>query len=121
MAREREFHWIGTSLKDLRAMPVEIRKAFGAALRFAELGELPHGCRAFGEGLPRDILKLAHDHGGDTYRAAFLLAKECVYLLHVFKKKPSSGKATPRPEKQTIVIRWKAARNDYQKRYRHER
>lgn len=80
-------------------MPQAVRRAFGGALRFAQLGGFPEGCRPFGEGLPREILKLVEDHEGDTYRAAFVLAfKECVYLLHVFKKKSVSARATPRPD-----------------------
>jgi phage-related protein len=118
LARSKPLHPIGSSLKDLREMPEAVRRAFGGALRFAQLGGYPEGCRPFGEGLPREILKLAEHHEGDTYRAAFVLAfEECVYLLHVFKKKSASGKATPRPDKQTILARWQVAREDYRARY----
>lgn len=99
-------------------MPEAVRRTFGGALRFAQLGGYLEGCRPFGEGLPREILKLVEDHEGDTYRAAFVLAfPECVYLLHVFKKKSASGKATPKSEKQTILARWRAAQDDYRTRY----
>lgn len=115
---ERNFHAVGSSLKDLSQMPREIRSAFGGGLRLAQRGVRPDGCRRFGEGLPRDILKLVEDHSGDTYRAAFVMRfKECVYLLHVFKKKSTSGKATPRPDKATILARWKAAQKDNRQRY----
>jgi phage-related protein len=109
---------IGRSLDDLREAPVEVRRAFGGALRVAQLGEYPDGCRPFGEGLPREILKLVDRHDGETYRAAFAVTfEECVYLLHVFQKKSASGKATPRPDLRTILARWKAAQEDYRRRY----
>jgi hypothetical protein len=43
-------------------MPQAIRRSFGGAFRFAQLGGYPEGCRPFGEGLPREILKLVEDH-----------------------------------------------------------
>lgn len=114
----KPLHPVGSSLKDLATLPVAIRETFGGALRFAQLGGYPEGCRPFGEGLPREILKLVRDCDGDTYRAAFVVQfKECVYLLHVFKKKSTSGRATPRPDKATILARWKAAREDHRERY----
>lgn len=64
-------------------------------------------------------MKLVEDHDGDTYRAAYVIAfPECLYLLHVFKKKASSGKSTPRPDKQTIEARFKAAKAHYEQNYR---
>lgn len=79
-------------------MPVEIRREFGRALRAAQNGAYPEDSRPFGEGLPREVLKLIESHHGDTYRAAFVIAfPECVYLLHVFKKKSASGRQPPNP------------------------
>ena len=70
------------------------------------------------KGFPREILKLVERHDGETYRAAFAVTfEECVYLLHVFQKKSASGKATPRPDLRTILARWKAAQEDYRRRY----
>ena len=37
-------------------------------------------------------MKLAEDFDSDTYRAAYVADfPECVYLLHAFKKKSTSG------------------------------
>jgi phage-related protein len=109
---------MGGSLQDLNEMPLEIRRAFGRAIRSAQNGEYPEDSRPFGEGLPREVLKLAERHDGDTYRAAIVIEfPECVYLLHVFKKKSSSGKATPKPAIETIRIRLKAAKAHYLETY----
>jgi phage-related protein len=103
-------------------MPLEVRRAFGGALRAAQNGAFPEDSRPFGEGLPREVMKLVENHDGDTYRAAYVIAfPECVYLLHAFKKKASSGKGTPRPDKATIEARLRAARLHYEQSYRAKR
>lgn len=114
----RPLHHIGPSLRDLGDMPLTIRREFGRALRAAQNGVHPEHCRPFGEGLPREVLKLVDNYDGDTYRAAFVIEfPECVYLLHVFKKKSASGIATPRPVLETIRARLNTARADYRARY----
>jgi phage-related protein len=80
----------------------------------AQLGQHPADSRRFGERLPREVLKLVENHDGDTYRAAFIAAfPECIYLLHVFKKKSASGIATPKPVIDTIRSRLAAAREHH--------
>jgi phage-related protein len=117
--RRRAFEAVGSSLKDLAGMPLKVRRAFGGALRAAQNGAFPEDSRPFGEGLPREIMKLVENQDGDTYRAAYVIAfPECVYLLHAFKKKASSGKETPQPDKQTIEARFKAAKLHYEQNYR---
>ena len=109
---------IGSSLDDLGEMPIDIRRSFGRALRSAQYGAYPEDSRPFGEGLPREVLKLIESHEGDTYRAAFVVEfPECVYLLHVLKKKSASGIATPRPALETIRARWSAAREHHRNTY----
>jgi phage-related protein len=110
--------FVGSSKKDLRDCPDEVKDMFGAALLDAQYGDHPVGARPFGEGLPRQVMKLTDDYDGDTYRAAYTVAfPECVYVLHVFKKKSTSGISTPRPDKDLVLTRWKAAQQDYAVRY----
>jgi phage-related protein len=57
-------------------------------------------------------------HDGDTYRAAYTAAfARAVYVLHVFMKKSTSGIGTPRPDKELIRTRLKAAAAHYQQTY----
>jgi len=99
-------------------MPEEVQDVFGSALLDAQYGDEPESSRAFGEGLPSTIRKLVEDFDKDTYRAAYTLAfPEAVYVLHVFKKKSKSGIATPQPEKQLVLSRFKAAALHYEERY----
>ncbi len=66
-------------------------------------------------------MKLVEDFDGDTFRAAYTVSfPEAVYVLHVFKKKSSSGIGTPRPDKDLIKARLAAAREHYRRIYGEE-
>jgi phage-related protein len=114
----KPLHFFGSSLKALRAMPEEVQDVFGSALLDAQYGDHPDGARPFGEGLPRSIMKLVEMHDSDTYRAGYTVALPgAVYVLHLFKKKSSSAKATPRPDKETLLARLRAAEAHHDKHY----
>ncbi len=101
---------MGSSLDDLRVMPERVRYDLGGALRMAQRGVTPDGATAWGEGLPRQIKKYAVRHNSDTYRMAFTWELPgAVYLLDVFKKKSSSGRATPGKDLRRIESRWRDA------------
>jgi phage-related protein len=119
--RRKPLHFVGSSKKDLRDMPVDVQDVFGSALLDAQYGDHPEGARPFGEGVPREVLKLVEDFDGDTFRAAFTVAcSQAVYVLHVFKKKSSSGIGTPKPDKELIRARLAAAREHYRRTYGEE-
>lgn len=42
----KPLHWIGSSLKDSKAMPVPVQKTFGTALRDVQYGEKPDIAKA---------------------------------------------------------------------------
>ncbi len=100
--------------KAVQAIPAVVQDVFGRALMAAQYGDPLTGVRPFGEGVPRDVLKLVEDDDGETYRAAFVVAFEgVVYLLDVFQKKSKSGKATPRADIDRVTARYHAAKQDY--------
>lgn len=100
--------------KAVRTLPADVQDVFGKALMDAQYGDQVPGARPFGEGVPRDVLKLTEDDDGETYRAAFVVAfAGVVYLLDVFQKKSKSGKETPRPDRDRVTARYHAAVQDY--------
>jgi phage-related protein len=114
----KDLHFLGSSLKNLQQMPEDVQDVCGSALLDAQYGDRPQGARPFGEGLPREVMKLVEDSQGDTYRAAYTVSlPRAVYVLHVFKKKAKSGIGTPMADKATIVVRLKAAREHYWRNY----
>jgi phage-related protein len=107
-------HFVGSSLKNLRVMPKEVQDLFGSALLDAQYGDHPEGARPFGEGVPREVMKLVEDHGRNTYRAAYTVSfPGAVYRLHVFKKKSTSGVSSPKPDRKLIRMRLRVAKEHY--------
>jgi len=99
-------------------MPEPVQDVFGSALLDAQYGDHLQGARPFDEGVPRQVMKLVEDFDGDTFRAAYTIAFcKAVYVLHLFKKKSSSGIATPKPDKNIILVRLRAAEQHYRRTY----
>jgi len=116
--QRRPLHFVGSSLKDLRALPEEVQDVFGSALLDAQYGDHPEGARPFGEGVPQSVMKLVEDFERDTYRAAYTVSfAQAVYVLHVFKKKSTRGVGTPNPEKELIRMRLRVAEEHYRETY----
>ncbi|MQA92431.1 MAG: addiction module toxin RelE [Gemmatimonas sp.] len=91
-------------------MPEEVQDVSVRPCSTLSTGNRPEGARSFGEGLPRQVMRLAEDFHRDTYRAAYTVVLEgAVYVLHVFKKKSKAGIATPQPDRELIRGRLRAA------------
>ena len=117
-SQRRPLHFIGSSLKDLRAVPDQVQDVFGSALLDAQYGDHPEGARSFGEGIPRGVMKLVEDFDRDTYRAAYTVSfPKAVYVLHVFKKKSTQGVRTPKPDKNLVRSRFRVAEQHYRDTY----
>lgn len=108
--RLRPLFWIGSSKKDIRTLPDDVRDVFGQALLDVQYGDHPLGAGPFGERLPREILKLSEDLDRNTYRAVYTEAfRDTGYVLDVFTKKSKSGIATPKSDKHRVRKRFKTA------------
>ena len=104
-------------MRDMRGMPDDVQDVFGRAFLDAQYGDRPVGARPFGEGVSREIMKLSDEHYGGTYRAAYAVFPEAVYVLHVFQKKSKSGIGTPKADKRRIELRLRSALAHYAKNY----
>jgi len=102
--------WVGSSKKDLQAMPDEVQDSFGYALHLAQTGaKHAHAkpLKGFGSA---GVLEVVESEAGSTYRAVYTVkVAAAVYVLHCFQKKSTSGIATPRPDLDLIRDRLKAA------------
>jgi phage-related protein len=86
--------FVGSSQKDLRAFPAEVRGQIGQSLFEAQLGEHPRNAKPL-KGFA-GVLEIRDNHDGDTYRAVYTVRFGGVlYVLHAFQKKSTSGIATP--------------------------
>lgn len=109
-AKERPLLWIGSSKKDLLALPTKIRKFFGHALHFAQCGEQHEAAKTlkgFGGG---SVLEVVETSADGTYRAVYTVKfEEAVFVLHCFQKKSKRGIATPKKDMDIIRSRLKLA------------
>lgn len=102
----RPLVWLGSSRRDLRASPREVRREMGVALYAAQQGETDPAAKplkGFGGGSVLEIV--ARDAGG-TWRAVYTVRyAEAVYVLHAFQKKSKRGIATPKQDLDLIKRR----------------
>ena len=102
--------WMGSSKKDLGALPSSVVDTFGYALYVAQTGkrhEQTKILRGFGDA---GVIEVVESANRSTYRAVYTVRfDDAVYVLHVFQKKSKSGVATPKPDMDLIEERLKQA------------
>jgi len=106
MESQRPVVWVGSSRRDVREFPREVRREIGQALYAAQQGETDPAAkplRGFAGGSVHEIV--AHRRG-DTWRAVYTVRHaEAIYVLHAFQKKSKRGIATPIREIELIQQR----------------
>ena len=108
--KEKPLAWLGSSKKDLMALPVGVRKFFGHVLDFAQRGEKHDAAKVLKGFGSAGVLEIVENDQGSAYRAAYTVKFEGIVLvLHVFQKKSKSGIATPKPDIDIIRERLKVA------------
>jgi phage-related protein len=114
---ERSLVWMGSSRRDLRGFPREVRRDLGQALYAAQQGETDPSAkplRGFGGG---SVLEIVADHDGNTWRAVYTVRyAEAICVLHAFQKKSKRGIATPK--KDMDLIRYRLAEAERMRRER---
>ena len=107
---EKTLIWIGSSHKDLVALPIDVRKKFGYALSLAESGFRHPSTKilkGFGGG---EVLEIIETNEGGTYRAIYTVKfMHAIFVLHCFQKKSKKGITTPKEEIDVILNRLKTA------------
>ena len=102
--------WVGSSKKDLMAMPDEVKSAFGFALYLAQQGKKQQNAKPLKGFSGAGVLEVVEDCLGDTFRAVYTVKiAENIYVLHCFQKKSKRGIETPKQEIDLIRDRLKMA------------
>ena len=112
MARDHEkpLEWIGSSHKNLIALPLGVRRAFGYALSLAQNGDQHDAAKVLKGFGGAGVLEVVEDDAGGTYRAVYTVKfKEAVFVLHCFQKKSTQGVATPKMDMDIVRARLKVA------------
>jgi phage-related protein len=117
MSVAKSVFWTGSSRRDLRAMPRQVRKDIGQALYAAQQGVTDPAAKPLkGFGGAR-VMEIVERYRTDAYRAVYTAHFEnAVYVLHVFQKKSKHGIATPKPDMDLIRRRYAEAERHHRER-----
>jgi len=115
--KEKPLYWVGSSKKDLIALPADVVDDFGYALGAVQMGATPAQAKPWkGEG--SGVLELVEKYMGDTYRAVYTVRfAKAVYVLHCFQKKSPNGIRTAQSDIALIHERLKLAQQHYKEHH----
>jgi len=115
---EKKLDFIGSSRKDIRAFPEEVKDDIGYALFEAQEGKKPTNAKPLKGFGGAGVLEIIENFSGDTYRAVYTVSfKKVIYVLHCFQKKSKRGIKTSQRDIDLIKKRLKAAEEDYKTNY----
>ena len=115
--RERPLFWVGSSRRDLRGFPRQVRRDIGQALYAAQQGETDPAAKPLKGFGGRSVLEITADYHGKTWRAVYTVRfPEAVYVLHAFQKKSKTGVGTPKRDMDLIRQRWAEAERLHRER-----
>ena len=110
LTNEKPLEWIGSSHKDLMALPADVRRLFGFALSLAQAGDRHDAAKVLKGFGGAGVLEVVENDVGGTYRAMYTIKfGEAVFVLHCFQKKSKRGIATPKEHMDIIHARLKIA------------
>jgi|SRR5579859_3752739 phage-related protein len=113
----KPIRWIGSSHRDLKSFPAEVRSDVGFALYAAQNGEMDPSAKPMKGFGGADVVEIVAPFFGDTWRAIYTVRfQDVVYVLHVFQKKSKSGRTTPKKELDLIRQRLAVAEKDHKER-----
>lgn len=106
--------WVASAKKALLEMPSDVIHDFGFGLYQAQIGEYPDIGKTLSGFGGANVIELAQDHKGDTFRAVYTVRfSEVIVVLHAFQKKSKKGSATPKQDMDLIHSRLKLAEELY--------
>ena len=115
--RVKEIVWIGSTLKDLRRCPQQVRKDIGKALYAAQCGETDPSAKPLAGFGGTHVMEIIERYRTDSYRAVYAARlANAVYVLHVFQKKAKKGRETPKQDMALIRGRLAEATRDSARR-----
>lgn len=107
---EKPLEWIGSSYKDLLALPDDVRRHFGFALSLAQAGDKHDDAKVLKGFGGAGVLEVVEDDAGGTYRAVYTVKfAEAVFVLHCFQKNSKRRIATPKEDMDIVHARLKIA------------
>jgi phage-related protein len=102
--------WVGSSRKDFRDFPEEVKSEMGYGLFVAQNGGRHRKAKTFKGTGDAGVIEVIDDHRSDTFRTVYTVRfSYTVYVLHAFQKKSNKGIATPETDIRLIKQRLRDA------------
>ena len=114
MANESELKplvWMGSSRRDFREFPDEVKSEMGYALFLAQGGGRHRKAKTLKGAGDAGVVEIGSDYRSDTYRTVYAVRfASALYVLHAFQKKSKKGIAMPQLELRVIEQRLREAK-----------
>jgi phage-related protein len=103
--------WVGTSRKDLAALPSEVKDVFGYALYKAEIGSQHLHAKPLKGFNGNGLIEVVKSQLRNTYRLVYSTDfNNGMYVLHCFQKKSTQGIKTSQSDMNLIFVNYKSAK-----------
>jgi len=101
---------MGSSRRDLRALPDAVQDRVSYALYMAQQGGKHQYAKPLKGYGGAGVVEVVTDYRGDTFWAVYTVRfADAVYVLHVFQKKSKRGRKTPQQDERLIEQRLREA------------
>lgn len=118
MSETRKVIYLGSTLKELKKLPPAVKEVFAHGIHLATIGSAHVDSKPLKGFGGRSVVEIIGNGRGETYRAIYTVKyQECIYVLHVFKKKSTKGISMPKKEQKVLEERIKTASAHYKKTY----
>lgn len=118
MPSNRDITYLGSTEKDSKKLPEEVKELFSYALIVARAGgeyEDAKPLKGFGG---RGVMEVVADDREGTFREVYTVRfDEAIYVLHIFQKKSKKGIETPKQDMDLIKKRLKWAEALHKEHY----
>ena len=109
-SKSKPLVWVGSTRKDFRDFPDEVKSEMGYGLFQAQLGGRHRRAKTLSGFGGAGVVEIVNDHRGDAFRAVYTVRfASAVYVLHAFQKKSKKGVATPKGDIELIERRLRDA------------
>ena len=110
--------WIGSSLRDLRDFPEDVKDEAGHALYVAQCGDMHESAKPLRGYGGAGVQEVRLDDRAGTFRVVYTVQfRKALYVLHAFQKKSKQGSVTPQSDLDLIDRRLAVAREHYAKHF----
>lgn len=106
----KPLYWVGSSKRDLMALPDRVVDVFGYALYLAQCGGKHMQAKPMKGFGSAGVLEVVEDWESNTYRAVYTVRfARGIFVLNVFQKKSTHGIAASKADIDLIRARMKLA------------